>query len=236
MKSFFIFGSCVSRDSVEKIINKISLIDYYARSSLCSLSTGSFDLNILPIENISSPFQRKMVLRDCNKAFFNEERFDEIDYIVIDFVDERFPLISDSQGCSATLSAELNSALGNDVNNFTYVDPFSEKYFQGFEKGFTSFIEHLGVNKEKLILIEAYWCFIDNEGIPLSKYDRSYIEKNNSKLEKLYELAKNAFPEMKVITIPSELLKADKFHKWGVAPFHYISEFYDYVIDQIKPF
>ncbi|HEB9312306.1 TPA: hypothetical protein RZK28_001797, partial [Campylobacter coli] len=72
MKKICIFGSCVSRDIFEYDEQKhFELVGYYARSSFASLSSNAMiEQDVL--DNIISPFQKRMVLYDMNKSFIEK--------------------------------------------------------------------------------------------------------------------------------------------------------------------
>src|SRR5688572_18437592 len=104
MPSYFILGSCVTRD-IFSIMKDPSPITYYARSSLISIMG-----NPIPVEEemlqLDSAFQRRMVLQDFQKTIFDDLSTLKFDYFIMDFIDERFDLfqIGDSY---VTRSVEL---------------------------------------------------------------------------------------------------------------------------------
>jgi len=106
-----VFESCVSRDPFGDLINPshmFSLIDYYARSSFASLSGKPLSEH-LDLSMIESPFQRRMVERDLSKTFLDLD-LNEVDLIIIDFIDDRFPLIELEHGALCTVSDEFKKA------------------------------------------------------------------------------------------------------------------------------
>lgn len=94
-----VLGSCDSRDifrlSEEYNMNNIyNIKDYYARSSIISLVSNSIKLSDEQV-NLTSNFKKRCVLRDFNKDFIIniESIARESDFIIIDFMEERFDLL-----------------------------------------------------------------------------------------------------------------------------------------------
>lgn len=93
--SFFIYGSCVSRD-VFRFAREGSfhIADYYARSSLISAMappvavSGFYDL-----EKITSNFRRRSVERDLSKTLLNALTQKKYDILLLDFIDERISIM-----------------------------------------------------------------------------------------------------------------------------------------------
>lgn len=92
-RAFTILGSCVSRDVMEYMdrdLYEISL--YIARTKI--VSQLSFPLCVNESEiNLSSAFQKRLVIYDMNKRQFELMPENRGDYGIIDYIDERFNLL-----------------------------------------------------------------------------------------------------------------------------------------------
>ena len=145
MKKIIVFGSCVSRDTVEYLDGFI-LQKYFARSSFASLfSTVHPDVNNINYDRIESDFQKRMVQSDLTKSVqYMISRLD-FDCILIDFIDERFDCYSE-YGSLNTISNEflkLQVSLGEVV-------AFDSDYkFSIWKKGFSSFVRKARLNEKK---------------------------------------------------------------------------------------
>lgn len=82
MKKVCIFGSCVSRDIFEYDEQKsFELVGYYARISFASLSSSAM-IEQEVLDNIQSPFQKRMVLQDMNKSFIDRIKRNDFDFFI----------------------------------------------------------------------------------------------------------------------------------------------------------
>lgn len=229
MISIAIFGSCVSRDSVEFNRDKFDLLDYYARSSFASFCSKPYTGHLTLLEQMKSPFQKKMVERDLDKSALNNKAFKNVDFILIDLIDERFDLVEFDEREFATNSLEL-SKIVKDNPRVSFLKTDSLKYFRLFEKGFLKFIDKTNIDLNKIRVIQTYWTLGNNKGeSTVSEYRVS----NNLKLDILYFILKKHLPESCFISIPNSLLVSDINHKWGDAPYHYVEEFYKFVVDSL---
>lgn len=70
MKNVFIFGSYVSRDTIEVARSSFNIIDYYARSSFYFLREVAATYSVDFVEKMESAFQKCMVKRDLSKSLF----------------------------------------------------------------------------------------------------------------------------------------------------------------------
>lgn len=230
MISISIFGSCVSRDSVEYNKDQFNLVDYYARSSFASFCSKAYTGDLAMLAQMNSPFQKKMVERDLNKSALKNEAFKNVDVVLIDLIDERFELVQFDEHEFATRSLEL-SKIVKDRKGISYLSTDSLKYFRLFEKGFLKFINATNIDLAKIRIIQTYWALENSEGkSTLSEYRVS----NNLKLDILYFILRKHLPKSCFISIPNSLLVANVDHKWGDAPYHYVNEFYKFVVDSLK--
>lgn len=229
MINVFIFGSCVSRDTIEASRSKFNIIDYYARSSFYSLGTKPASYDSSFIENITSAFQKKMVARDISKSIFSTELPENIDLVLMDFIDERCGLALASDNSVATLSREFSGIIDGNVD-YKKIPNDDDLYYQGFEKGFLDFLNYVGNHKNRIKIIKTFWAKVDTQGKTLEKPSIQTIEKQNRKLEKLYSIASKYLNNYQFIEIAPESLVVDSEHKWGPAPFHYSKDFYDEAI------
>lgn len=229
MKNVFIFGSCVSRDTIEASRSSFNIVDYYARSSFYSLGKTAATYNFDFIEKMQSEFQKRMVKRDILKSLFANEPPNDIDLILIDFIDERCSLIQAEDGSVATLSKELASIIENNLNHQKICNS-DAAYYDGFEKGFSKFLTFFDAHKSKIRIIKAYWAKHDDQGQPLNRPSSRAIDLQNKKLNSLYDISSKYIDQSQFINIPKDSLIVASEHKWGPAPFHYVSDFYDKVL------
>lgn len=214
-----IFGSCVSRDPFhEAIIESTGLMvsDYFARTSFASLSGNSIEASDL--SRIKSPFQRKMVERDFNKTFLDFE-FNEVDAVVFDFIDDRFPLLKLDCGGCCTESEEFK--IIEMQLDARIIQPFSDAFFDRWLSGWgklKSVMKDLDAF-DKILVNKVFLADVDDAGCIFPQ--KKYIATMNSWLSKIYEFLDTELAEDQFINYNAGDLIAQSDHKWGRSPFHF---------------
>ncbi|WP_193068003.1 DUF6270 domain-containing protein, partial [Halomonas sp. 3D7M] len=221
--SVLIFGSCVSRDAISPMIgSSVELSGYYARSSLGSISSPSFvDGSIL--ENITSPFQKRMVRYDMDKSIISAVERNGFDVLVIDLIDERFNLVQCGSGL-ATLSTEHARGLkGKKPKGL--VNAYSEKKMQLWKRGVDRLASAIGkgLGFDRVVLNKVYWTnHLDSEGgRKIEKVSDEQVSRANGFLQEMYTYLEEKMPGVNNIEYGEGELVADENHKWGVSAFHY---------------
>lgn len=235
----FIYGSCVSRDALEFQQDGPELVKYVARTSLAVQQAGSEVLTSL-LERLPSPFQREMMLIDMGKSLFEQLESAQYDVLLLDFIDERFGIAEFTSGARYTLSAEFLTA-NTEGLTYTEINRFSAQKFQLWCQGFEQLMQLLNSKTPQpaVVVNRVYFtgmvgsCAADcswHEG-----FTELEITRNNNYLKQLYEYIEQNHPQVQFIDYAPELLIADKAHKWGIAPFHYIAPFYHATLAALKP-
>ena len=107
-----ILGSCVSRDIFEFCdASDFEIVEYFARTGLASLN-GAPAIDQVALDQIISPFQRRVVSYDMDKSFWTKLESLSFDLLLLDFIDDRFDLMRTKDGGLFTLSNEYVSAAG----------------------------------------------------------------------------------------------------------------------------
>lgn len=217
-----IWGSCVSRDSVE-FADGIRIGKYCARQSVVSSVAP-----IPSIETISSllikagthDFHRRCIEDDFRKSSLNlltEQSSNQV--IIVDFIEERAPLglthcntvITLSEAASAYSNAE--SLLARKIN------PWSQEYVALFEKAIVDFSYRL---RGRPVVIH-YALYAEH---------RRKFPEINSILSHYYDLAISHIKPIAVIKPRDDLLKSNPLHKWGAGPYHYVDGYYQDFVEQ----
>ncbi len=222
-----IFGSCVSRD-IFNLENNFKIQNYFARSSFASIFQEPFiDSSI--VEEIESKFQKNIVKADMEKSILLEFQKDNFDILLIDFIDERFSLLSiDNTLC--TLSNEaISTGILKKYNNNRVINSDTEEFYKMWVDGWRKFIKIMKENGqlEKVVLNKVYWAETTISGVNFEPtYQKNKIDKMNDFLNKLYLIAeKDVLPQNVIKHSKKVMVGADK-HQWGLSPFHYIENYY----------
>lgn len=221
-----IHGSCVTRDLAE--FHDYEVVHYQARSSLCTKSGESIDYDSEKLINIQSKFQRRMVEWDLNKKSFSSRN---ADCIIIDLIDERFDVFT-KENAHATCSQAFfqSGVLSTMKGNFNRVDRGSENYFDLFRHGtqeFTNFIDR------PVILHNARWASTYRQDGQVHDFEnQEKIEFENELLDGLTKIVTEEIAVESIIDSPMNSI-ADSAHKWGLANFHFIPEYYSALDQQL---
>lgn len=235
-KNFFILGSCISRDVFLPTYKEdIGSIGYYPRTSFARLALESVDL-IPELDNLSSPFQRKIVKQDMKLDVLETLLTTDFDYILIDLIDERYGLIK-YRNTFITNSYEVNmSGILGDVSKLEKIEAGSDKFYSLWEKGFEIFINYCKENNllDKVVVNKVYWASMLDDASPIPNFDKKKIIANNSILDSLYSIIQKYIPESNFIIYPKSYFVAKKDHKWGIMPFHYVDSFYRHTYEELN--
>lgn len=215
-----VFGSCVSRDAFE-YSGALSLGNYYARSSVAS----AFDLEPSGLAGTDlaanpSQFQRRVAHDDLARSAAGVLANSHAACLLVDFVDERFPLLK-GEGGYFTYSNELQRA-GLDAAKYDRVNWDSKRYWAAFEPAWKRLVA--AAPGSKVIVNRAYWATTDSAGKNLA--NGKTIRWANSVLRRTYARVRRLTPSVQFIDYDASMLVADPEHKWGRGPYHYVPEFY----------
>lgn len=206
---------------------------YFARSSLAALG-GAPMLQPSVLEKISSPFQRRQVQADMRKDVLATLEVCDCDAILIDFIDQRFKVLSDGKGGLLTLSAEYLRAAPRPNSTRVYSKE-TEKFKDLWQAGLLKFHRALSSNPRRIrvLINEAYWASDAlNQGFSTHQLEEAAVE--NDRLMWMYRSARDLFGEQALkISYTSEDLVGDPAHKWGLAPFHYVPRFYQHTLESL---
>lgn len=217
-----ILGSCVTRD-VFNFTDKYKIQSYFARTSLASIYSKPIDISIDDFE-LSSVFQKRMVYNDLTKHFRKYIKTTTADYLIIDFIDERFGVLKYNDSL-ITASAEYNKTNLNSIFKTTRLTQ-SEK-FKVWEMSAIQFIEEVSTyySSKKVILHKSFYKdkYKDKNG-EIIKFEQSY-DTHNELLSRYYNFFEKHFTGLNVIELNNQFL-ASETHRWGLTPYHYEDEYY----------
>ncbi|MBB1059028.1 hypothetical protein H4F98_00405 [Lysobacter spongiae] len=230
MGRIFILGSCVSRDAFELPGHGFELSGYLARSSLGSafLTRPAPAPMLAAATEIKSPFQRRMVETDLNKRASSVLRRGGFDFVLLDLIDERFPLADfgtmRGEPGLATLSLEFARASRWRGRR---IAPGSTEHVAAWRRGVRRLLRL--VPPGRIILNKAFWAgrFEDGKSLP----EPEKIAASNRHLATMYAFLARA-GITKAIDYPGGP-RASPTHRWGVAPFHYSEATYRWMLDEL---
>lgn len=222
-----ILGSCVTRDAFElPDAAPFELGAYMARTALGSFMGRRTEAITPDYERIASPFQRRMVAEDIAKQGRLRLRNENFDLLVIDLIDERLPVARFPDGGIATVSNEFRQ-LGIPLSEYTKIHSHTEESWQLWSAGWETLIallDQLGT-RDRLVVHRAHWAGMTADGRPTVE-DPDTVAEANRWLDKAYEHMVPALEPHQFLEVAAEHLVAASDHRWGLAPFHYVPEYY----------
>lgn len=229
-----IFGSCVTRDLFEDPEVRPTLGQYTSRSTLVSVVAEPVPIDPALVR-LDSAFQRRCVLEDFAKTFFEQLAADPPDFLVIDLIDERFELIRTESSwvtrSSAFVSAGLDDAPA--LAGFERVKRLTSTAAALVIEAVPVFTRRLTeiLPPERVILHRAFWLTNFRRDGALHRFPddrRSFAEHQNAALRHAYDaLAKSIGRDMPEIALDPDAYAADAHHKWDLEPFHYEAAYND---------
>lgn len=232
----FIYGSCVSRDTFERLpSDRFELLQYVARQSLVS-ATAPPTSRPLPHIETTSAFQRRMLEGDWNGSLLSQlrEHAESIDLLLWDLCDERLGLRQleyvgpAHRHAMATRSVDGIRAGVDDQLQHAPLIPFgSRRHRLLFLKALRDFAGQLGQLDllPKTLLLAPAWATHTVTGAPTPSSFGLQPARANRLFDDYHSAVKHVTGAA-VVTLPVNEVVADAEHPWGVAPFHYTEDVY----------
>lgn len=234
----FLYGSCVTRDTLELVDRQTLEIDsYIARQSL--LSAGSNARQHLPKKlGLPPGFRARMIRQDFNGSLMRRVRraADSIDVLLWDLTDERHGVHRFEDGTIVTRSIDniqvpVIAELLNTVEHIPFGSSEHRALWTAAAIKFTEFLDELGL-LERTVVLQVPWALLTTEGRPTPWSMGVRARDANRNYESYYETLHRL--GHRVIEVPQEMAIADPNHRWGLAAFHYTEEVYREILRQLR--
>ena len=235
--SINILGSCVSRDIFNfNRTEDINIDQYIARQSfISSVDTpfsGTIDINL------SSQFETRSLKSDLRKDSFKTLSSHKSDYLIIDLIEDRFPLVK-FQESLFTFSYELQNSKFFDYSEIELIDK-TDIPSSTWKDAMGKYVNHILkiYSPDKIIIHETYLVdqYISKNGEIkcFSGEKLAFSKKINKILKQYYDYLKQKIPDAYVISILNEGYLANENHIWGLAQVHYEDRYYQDVLKILK--
>ncbi|MDR2565032.1 MAG: DUF6270 domain-containing protein [Bifidobacteriaceae bacterium] len=221
-----IFGSCVSRDVFEHLgpEDGIELAEYVARSSLVS-AMSKRPFTGVDTAAIESAFRRSRVEWDLGSTKLRQlVRDGDFDILLMDLIDERYPLFQRGRECFATVTDEFRES-GFQRGAERDIGAYSDERFQLWQRAWRRWVRLLrrAGALGKLRVGRVYWSTMVSKTVPYppAAADPNGYRRVNDSLDQMYRhMARDLRPEQ-FYRYPEAALYAAENHKWGSAPYHW---------------
>lgn len=239
--SISIFGSCVSRDAfVVADAADFAVRTYVGRQSFVGLADPPLEAQESWYEENSAWLQR-VFSQDLDKSGLDRLIEDQSDWLIVDFVDERFNLldvdgtrVSDIWGPKSPIFRERYGSRGVQQPR---ISPATDA---DWAKGLDHFAARIRAHyrPDRVVLHKARWAqqlrAPDGSTSEFPDNAKWHIARCNPLMERYYDLFAKALPEARVIEVDADRIFADPDHRWAIEPFHYTRDYYVEVIRQLR--
>ena len=238
-----VFGSynlMIIAKSFMKLEDNAIIEDYYGGESIIScMSRGDCSLSDTVIEH-RNPFRKRCILYDYEKRFapMNPGRFTDVDFIFVDFLEERFDVGMTESEEYFTISSYFEDIENYTDIKYTVINSFSVKWYKLWEMSVERYIDRLSqyVEKKQIVLIKTKLTeeyYDDSEIYKFENLDK--IRKININLERCYEIFESKCPEARVFDFCKlGIYKTNKNFRHGCYPYHLNDEAYGKIAENIK--
>lgn len=231
-----ILGSCVTRDAFAAHPEALgSPAEYFARTALAS-AMSPVVVEGVDLSSIPSAFQRRVVGYDLDRAFLDFLERGELDLLVYDLIDERFPLLVLDGGGVVTRSGEFLRATA-DLAVTETVAPWTERSYALWEEAWSLLVARLrdlGL-LERLVVNDVRWAdVVEGGGQMPDVYPPTLTARANYFLGRMSARMRRDLAPSQLFTYDGSLLTATSEHRWGTAPFHYVPAYYRAFADRVS--
>lgn len=251
MSRIAIIGSCITRDLWPILGETPQNLLYVSRTSLASLFAPAPAGVTVADEppNGLRPQPHAALVADLRKTALAALVAHRPTHIVFDFIDERFDLLSVGGGL-VSHTWEL------DVSGYLDQAPFrvahrigrgaaacDRLWMQGAAE-MTAFLQGTPLRDAKVILHEAQWAqrYLDAAGriqafaptVEVLEGRTADLREQNAVLDRYQAAFAELMPRAERIRAPEALRLADAGHRWGLSPFHYVTDYYRDIWRQLR--
>lgn len=209
--------------NLNRILSYIDCMqDPYCRfnfSSIISIShpvTSTIDISHMNV------YRKKMIERDVYSLFWDIVKEIKPDFIFIDLIDDRFPVIEVNDGF--VTYSDAFEEMGNSIIHKHLIDTDSDAYFEMWTESVCLLLEKLTefVKKKRIVIVENYLSDRHGNIHGVTVFDSiDYIRKSNLLLKRKYDYIKNKYKDISwVEAFPSELYFTDDEYEYGAVPEH----------------
>ena len=169
-----------------------------------------------------------MVIRDLKKSFWSEIIEKNYDILLLDLVDERFDVVKIGNSIinktgELDRSGYLNNKIYSRISRSTYASSVWNNECADFVKKLKNVLD-----TRKLVIVQPKWAeYYTSKGGQIIKFDEKTLQTThmwNTIIGGYYAELHRLLPEVPIVN--SDLNIANDNHIWGLAPIHYVDEWY----------
>jgi hypothetical protein len=233
-----IWGSCVTRDTLEAGEHTFAALSYHARSSWLAQARGAA-VPPVPVPE-GAGFGERMVREDLQTSIVALLAQEQPHVLVLDLIDERFDVVEVGGGRWTVSDYMGRMGLEEPLRaGATWVSRFSEDARQ---EEFAAAVRALApvllaaLPHTRFVLHQAWYTARSADpAVPFYASAPYHVEWCNRRLAGHYAVLQEVFgARVHVVEAPRELLVGDPAHRWGLAHYHYVPAYYADVLAQLE--
>ena len=239
-KKIAILGSCVTRDPFALPRGQHYRIPtYVARTSLISLAAPPI---AIADGSIVGPhqFDIQCLQHDFQKTALDTILANGLDYLILDFVDERFDLvkIQDSVVVDTRYAKDYGVIANNNLTvdgNILRTHPSTSDLWASSCRTVIDRILKF-VSPEQIILHSCRLAsHYQSDGVikPFIGYYAGLTSTFNPIFADYEAFFLSAMPDCRIIKVADDLVIGDEQHRWKLQPFHYVPGYYEAFLNQL---
>jgi hypothetical protein len=229
----------VTRDLFEDPVLRPALSQYTSRSSVISVVATPVPLDP-DVVHLDSAFQRRCVTEDFGKTFFSQLKEAEIEWLLIDLIDERFDVVRTGSSCvtrsSAFVDAGLDGTIGDEHPPVRRLTTEADALLAASVDGFVDRVTRV-VAPERIIVHRAGWLTRYRDGGRIAPFgeDRvTFAERHNAALDRAYDRLEARLGTAHAISLDRRRYTADAAHRWALEPYHYEPAYNDAALERLR--
>jgi hypothetical protein len=239
-----IWGSCVTRDAfalagrADELAERLPLVYYGARSSWVSQNSRPWPDARPEFGGTVSGFGLRMVEEDFSKTIIDRLVEHQPDLVVLDLVDERLQLARVGKTWITASEYLKQTTLGPQA--LADADETSAATHWRRNRLFSAATKRLSrrlireLPHSTFVLNEAPYTTRVGDGTALPEPQAGWARQLNDAQQPMMRALIEQFGARLVrATPPPEVCLADPTHRWGVASYHYVDDYYHWLIDTL---
>jgi len=246
-----IIGSCITRD-LWPILGETPVdLLYISRTSLATLFARAPQGVVTQDEppNGLRPQPHAALVADLRKQALAALVAHRPTHIIFDFIDERFDLLTVGGGRIAhtwelDVSGYLEQPVFRGAHAIKRASPACDLLWDEGAAEMTAFLEATPLRDATVILHEAQWAttYRDAEGaihafpplVDMLEGRATDLAEQNATLDRYQARFAALAPQAVRARAPDTLRLADTGHRWGLSPFHYVTDYYRDIWRQLR--
>jgi len=228
---YSVIGSCVTLDSAD--IGRAPLgrpVRSFSRTKIQSIVSTPTPIDPAQVTH-ESGFQRRVTLNEHRKTAAQYLR--TLDHpLIVDLGDERLQLYSTGYGLISASKGSADMGLLAKAGVTRVKPDYKLKSDGPFAAACHRFAALLRPDLA-VVVHRTFWATREADGSPVARIEES--QRQNVWLEPAYDLFIRALgSRARVVDMPEELRVPDPHNRWGHAPFHFSTAYFDHFADRVR--